>query len=49
MITLGGPGVINKKRIICKKIIYFYMKKKSLIPQTIERNLSYLKKMVEKI
>ena len=21
MITLGGPGVINKKRIICKKII----------------------------
>ena len=49
MTTRGGPGVINKNKIICKKIkksvgniifmtIYEYMKKKSYIPQTKVKN-----------
>ena len=49
MTTLGGPGVINKNKIICKKIkksvgnivlmtIYQLMKKKSYIPMTKVKN-----------
>jgi len=49
MTTRGGPGVINKNKIICKKIkksvgnilsmtIYKLMKKKSFIPQTKVKN-----------
>ena len=49
MTTLGGPGVMNKNKIICKKIkksvgnivlmtIYQLMKKKSYIPMTKVKN-----------